>query len=58
MIGDAMTSRRVVVDAFYTVPSAETRGLDGVVVASGFLDEINRLQEATRSDVRKVEQSG
>jgi tetratricopeptide (TPR) repeat protein len=57
MVWDAMTSRRVVVDAFHTVPSAEMRGLDGVVVASGVLDELNRLQEATRSDVRKLDQS-
>jgi hypothetical protein len=48
MIWDAMTSRRVVVDAFHTVPSAETRGIDGIVVASALLDDLNRLQEATR----------
>lgn len=57
LIWDATTSRRVVVDAFHTVPSAQTRGIDGVALASGLLDELNRLQEATRTDIRKLDLS-
>src|SRR5258708_289747 len=49
MIHDAVTSRRVVMEPFHAPPGLATRGIDGVVVASGLLDELSHLQDATRS---------
>jgi tetratricopeptide (TPR) repeat protein len=57
MIRDAVTSRRVIVDPFHAPPPLAARGIDGVVVASGLLDELSRLQDATRSSVQKLDQS-
>jgi hypothetical protein len=49
MIHDAVTSRRVVMEPFHAPPGLAARGIDGVVVASGLLDELSHLQDATRS---------
>src|SRR6202140_3663060 len=49
MIHDAVTSRRVVIDPFHAPPALAARGLDGTVVANGLLDDLSRLQDATRS---------
>src|ERR1700730_4618672 len=49
MIRDAFASRRVVIEAFDAPPALAARGLTGKVVATGLLDELNRLQDATRS---------
>ena len=49
MIRDAVTSRRVVIEPFHAPPGLAARGIDGTVVASGLLDELSRLQDATRS---------
>jgi Tetratricopeptide repeat len=49
MIRDAVTSRRVVIDPFHSPPALAARGLDGTVVANGLLDDLSRLQDATRS---------
>ena len=49
MIRDAVTSRRVVIEPFDAPPALAARGLTGKVVASGLLDELSRLQDATRS---------
>jgi tetratricopeptide (TPR) repeat protein len=49
MIHDAVTSRRVVVEPFHAPPGLAAHGVDGTVVASGLLDELSRLQDATRS---------
>jgi tetratricopeptide (TPR) repeat protein len=49
MIHDAVTSRRVVVEPFHAPPGLAANGVDGTVVASGLLDELSRLQDATRS---------
>jgi len=57
MIRDALTSRRVVVHPFHAPPPLEARGINGEVVASGLLDELSRLQDATRSDIQKLDQS-
>jgi tetratricopeptide (TPR) repeat protein len=57
MIRDAVTSHRVIVDPFHAPPPLEARGIDGAVVASGLLDELSRLQDATRSTVQKLDQS-
>ncbi len=57
IIRDALTSHRVIVDPFHSPPPLEERGIDGAVVASGLLDELSRLQDATRSTVQKLDQA-
>ena len=49
MIRDAFASRRVVIEPFGAPPALAARGLTGKVVATGLLDELSRLQDATRS---------
>jgi len=49
MIRDAFASRRVVIEPFDAPPALAARGLTGKVVATGVLDELSRLQDATRS---------
>jgi tetratricopeptide (TPR) repeat protein len=49
MLYDAFTSRTVVVDAFKAPSGLASRGLTGDVVASGVLDALQKLQDATRS---------
>ena len=49
VIRDAITSRRVVIEPFDAPPALAARGLTGKVVASAVLDELSRLQDATRS---------
>jgi tetratricopeptide (TPR) repeat protein len=49
MVYDAFTARSVVVEPFDTPPALLARGLSGKVVAGGLLDELSRLQTATRS---------
>jgi tetratricopeptide (TPR) repeat protein len=57
MIRDAVTSRRVVIEPFHAPPSLAARGIDGVVVASGLLDALSGLQDATRSNVHRLDMS-
>ena len=49
MIRDAVTSRRVVIEPFHAPPTLAARGIDGTVIAGGLLDDLSRLQDATRS---------
>jgi tetratricopeptide (TPR) repeat protein len=49
MLSDAFSSRSVVVDAFDAPPALAARGLSGTVVASAVLDQLQKLQAATRS---------
>ncbi len=49
MVTDAFASKAVVVDKFATPASLSGRGLTGDVVASALLDELKKLQAATRS---------
>jgi tetratricopeptide (TPR) repeat protein len=49
LVRDAVTSRQVVVDPFHVPPGLAARGIDGTVIASGLLDELGRLQDATRA---------
>jgi tetratricopeptide (TPR) repeat protein len=49
LIRDAITSRRVVIEPFDAPPGLAAKGLTGKVLASGLLDELSRLQDATRS---------
>ena len=53
MVYDAFTAHSVVVDTFDTPPALAARGLSGKVVAGGLLDELTRLQAATRANVAK-----
>ena len=53
MVYDAFTARSVVVEAFDTPPALLARGLSGKVVAGGLLDQLTRLQAATRATVAK-----
>jgi hypothetical protein len=49
MFRDAVTSRRVVIEPFDAPPALAARGVTGKVIAAGLLDELSRLQDATRS---------
>ena len=49
MVHDAVTSDRVVIEPFHAPPSLAARGVDGAVVAARLLDDLSRLQDATRS---------
>lgn len=49
MVRDAVTSRQVVVEPFRIPATLAAHGIDGAIVASGLLDELGRLQDATRS---------
>jgi tetratricopeptide (TPR) repeat protein len=51
LIHDAVTSRSVVMEPFEVPHALAERGLTGTVVASGVLDQLTRLQAATRSPV-------
>jgi tetratricopeptide (TPR) repeat protein len=53
MIHDAVTSRSVVVEPFDAPPKLAERGLTGKVIAGGLLDELVRLQTATRTTAEK-----
>ncbi|HEY6484713.1 MAG TPA: hypothetical protein VIY54_14400 [Steroidobacteraceae bacterium] len=53
MIHDAINSRSVVVESFDAPPVLVARGVSGKVVASGLLDDLRRLQSATRADAAK-----
>jgi tetratricopeptide (TPR) repeat protein len=49
MIHDAITSRRVVIEAVRMPATLAARGFDGTITAGAILDELSRLQDATRS---------
>ena len=49
MIRDAGTSHRVVIEPFDAPPALAAHGLSGKVIASGVLDELSRLRDATRA---------
>jgi tetratricopeptide (TPR) repeat protein len=57
MLRDAFTARSVVVESFEVPPALAARGVTGKVAASGLLDELRRLQQATRADAAKRELS-
>jgi tetratricopeptide (TPR) repeat protein len=48
MVHDAFTSQSVIVDPFDSPPVLATRGLSGKVVASSLLDQLTKLQAASR----------
>jgi tetratricopeptide (TPR) repeat protein len=49
MIRDAVTSRRVVIEPLRMPATLAARGFDGTIMAGSILDELTRLQDATRS---------
>jgi len=49
MVRDSVSSRQVVVEPFRIPSTLAAHGIDGAIVASGLLDELGRLQDATRS---------
>ncbi len=49
MLHDAFTSHSVVIDSFNAPSGLASRGVTGTVVASEVLNELTRLQQATRS---------
>ena len=53
MVADAFNSRTVVVEPFDTPPGLAGRGLSGKVVAAGLLDDLTKLQDATRASAAK-----
>jgi tetratricopeptide (TPR) repeat protein len=53
MLRDAFTSREVVVEPFDAPPALAAHGATGKVIAAGLLDELRRLQSATRADAAK-----
>jgi tetratricopeptide (TPR) repeat protein len=53
MVYDAVSARSVVVESFGVPPALTARGLSGNVVAGGLLDDLTRLQAATRSSAAK-----
>ena len=50
VVHDAFNSRSVVIDPFETPAPLATRGVTGMAVASAVLDELTRMQGATRSN--------
>jgi tetratricopeptide (TPR) repeat protein len=58
MVRDAITSRRVIIEPFHAPPNLATHGIDGAVLAGGLLDELSRLQDATRSSASARDLSG
>ena len=55
MVHDAWSSHAVVVDAFDTPPALAPTGLNGKVVATGILDELGKMQNATRTETKGLE---
>jgi tetratricopeptide (TPR) repeat protein len=55
LVHDAFTTRNVAVEPFQAPPGLAAQGVTGTVAASGLLDELNRLQQATRTSAVKRE---
>ena len=53
LIHDAVSSRSVVIEPFEIPRVLADRGLTGTVVAGGVLDQLSRLQAATRSPMQR-----
>ena len=58
MVYDAFTSRQVVIEAFKAPPALAGRGVTGEVVASGVLDTLQKLQDATRAKGKAMSTRG
>jgi len=53
LLRDAFASREVVVEPFDAPPALVAQGATGKVIAAGLLDELHRLQSATRTAASK-----
>lgn len=53
LIHDAVTTRSVLIEPFEVARGLSDRGLTGTVVANAVLDELTKIQEATRSTTQK-----
>jgi len=53
LLRDAFASREVVVEPFEAPPGLVAQGATGKVIAAGLLDQLRRLQSATRADASK-----
>jgi len=49
LLHDAITSHSVIIEPFEAAPELAAHGVSGKVVASGLLDQLTQLQNATRS---------
>ena len=58
MVYDAFTSHQVVIEAFKAPPVLAGRGVTGEVVASGVLDTLQKLQDATRAKGKALSTRG
>jgi len=58
LLGDAYSSRSVVVDAFDAPPVLAGSGVSGKVVASEVLDQLQKLQDATRGPSKGLNSQG
>ena len=58
MFYGAVTSHSIVVDAFRAPAALAGQGLTGDVVASGILDTLQKLQDATRAETKGLETHG
>ncbi len=54
LLHDAVTSRRVVIEAFETPRLLAERGVTGTVIADALLDQLTRLQAATQSSTERA----
>jgi tetratricopeptide (TPR) repeat protein len=58
MLSNAVTSNSVVVEPFDTPPTLAVRGINGKVVATGLLDGLQKLQDATRATTQALRTRG
>jgi hypothetical protein len=58
MIHDAVTSRRLVIEPLRMPATLAARGFDGTITAGASLEELTRLQDATRSSSAALGLSG
>jgi tetratricopeptide (TPR) repeat protein len=58
MLSDALASNSVVVEPFDAPPALAARGISGKVVATGLLDGLQKLQDATRSTTQALRTRG
>jgi len=54
LIHDGLTSRSVVIEHFEAPHALAERGLTGAVIAGGLLDQLTRIQAATRSSTQRA----
>ena len=53
-VRDSLSSRSVIVEPFDAPPALATRGISGKVVASALLDQLSKLQAASRASANRL----